>query len=115
MEIERESLPVIEFDGLEIRDYTAECEVRSSVAEVTVSAGACHKRAWSRRSDKYYCVLAGRLRFVVGDQDLDLSAGDVCVVRQGTRFSYENKFGATARMLLVHTPPFDLSDEVFEE
>ena len=54
MKIERESLKAIEFDGLEIRDYTAGRDVSSSMAEITVPAGARHKRAWSKRSDKYY-------------------------------------------------------------
>ena len=115
MKIERESLKVIEFGGLEIRDYTAEQDVSSSIAEITVPAGARHKRAWSKRSDKYYYVIDGRLSFLVNDQAVDLSAGDVCIIRQGARFSYENKTGAIAKVLLVHTPSFYLAAEVFEE
>ena len=114
MKIERESLKAIEFDGLEIRDYTAERDVSSSMAEITVPAGARHKRAWSKRSDKYYYVLDGRLSFIVDDQVVDLSTGDVCIIRQGAPFSYENKTGAVAKVLLVHTPSFDLAAEVFE-
>ena len=115
MKIERDSLPAIEFGGLEIRDYTAGRDLRSSMAEVTVPAGVGHPRAWSRRSDKLYCVLEGDVHFVVGEQVLELVTSDVCVVPQGTRFSYENRTDASARMLLVHTPPFDLCDEVMEE
>ena len=115
MKIERESLKAIEFDGLEIRDYTAERDVSSSMAEITVPAGARHKRAWSKRSDKYYYVLDGRLSFIVDDQVVDLSTGDACIIRQGVRFSYENKTGAIVKILLVHTPSFELAEEVFEE
>jgi mannose-6-phosphate isomerase-like protein (cupin superfamily) len=109
------TLAPIEFDGLEIRDYTAEEEVSSSVAEITIPPGVRHKRAWSRRSDKYYYVVEGTLDFVVGDETYILSGGDVCVIPQGVRFSYENKARSTARAVLVHTPGFDLAEEVFEE
>ena len=115
MKIERESLKAIEFDGLEIRDYTAGRDVSSSMAEITVPAGARHKRSWSKRSDKYYYVLDGRLSFIVDDQVVDLSTGDACIIRQGVRFSYENKTGAIVKILLVHTPSFELAEEVFEE
>jgi mannose-6-phosphate isomerase-like protein (cupin superfamily) len=115
MKIERASLKAIEFDDLEIRDYTAERDCSSSMAEITVPAGARHKRAWSKRSDKYYYVIGGRLSFIVDNQIVDLSTGDACIIRQGVRFSYENKTGAVAKLLLVHTPSFDLAEEVFEE
>ncbi len=85
------------------------------MAEFMISAGARHKRAWSRRSDKYYYVVNGQLSFIINDQVVDLSTGDACIIRQGLRFSYENKTGAIARLLLVHTPSFELGEEVFEE
>lgn len=115
MKIEREFLNAIEFDGLEILDYTADQDCKSSIAEITVPAGARHKRAWSERSDKYYYVIDGGLEFIVDGQAVDLSTGDVCIVHQGVRFSYENRTGVVTRVLLVHTPSFDLADEVFEE
>ncbi|NOX65803.1 MAG: cupin domain-containing protein [Chlorobi bacterium] len=115
MKIERKSLKAIKFDGLEIRDYTAELDGSSSMAEITVPAGAQHKLAWSKRSDKYYYVIEGRISFTVDDLVADFSAGDACIIRQGVRFSYENKTGVVARVLLVHTPSFVLAEEVFEE
>ena len=115
MKIERDSLATIDFEGLEIRDYTAGVEVSSSVAEVIVPASARHRRAWSKRSDKYYYVLEGRLSFTVGVTTLDLAVGDCCIVRKGNRFSYGNPTGERAKVLLVHTPRFDLAEEVFED
>lgn len=115
MKIERDSLRPFDFEGLEIRDYTAGAEVSSSVAEITVPAGARHRRAWSKRSDKYYYMLEGSLSFTVGVKTLDLTVGDCCIVRQGSRFSYGNPTSEPARVLLVHTPRFDLSEEVFED
>ncbi|MFC2144104.1 cupin domain-containing protein [Acidobacteriota bacterium] len=115
MKIELESVAPFDFNGLEIRDYTADRLGSSSFAEITVPAGVRHRRAWSRRSDKYYFGLQGRLQFMVDDRAVDLAAGDLLVIRQGERFSYENRTEEVAKLLLVHTPSFDLSQEVFEE
>ena len=114
MKIALESVKVFEFDGLEIRDYTAELDVSSSMAEITVPPGIRHKQAWSKRSDKYYYIVDGNLRFIIDDQVVDLTIGDVCIIRKRIRFSYENKTEAVAKVLLVHTPTFDLTEEVFE-
>ena len=115
MKIELESLDAFEFYGLEIRDYTAGREGSSSMAEIMVPAGTRHERAWSKRSDKYYYVIEGRLSFIVDKQVLNISSGDVCIIHQGTRFSYENQTGETAKLLVVHTPSFELVEEIFEE
>jgi mannose-6-phosphate isomerase-like protein (cupin superfamily) len=115
MKIERDSLDVFEFYGLEIRDYTAGWEGSSSIAEITVPAGGRHERAWSKRSDKYYYVINGRFSFIVDNQVLNISSGDVCIIHQGKRFSYENVTGETARLLVVHTPSFEPDGEIFEE
>lgn len=115
MRIERDSLRPFDFEGLEIRDYTAGADVSSSVAEITVPAGTRHRLAWSKRSDKYYYLLEGRLSFTLGAETLDLAVGDCCIVRRGERFSYRNPASEPAKVLLVHTPRFDLAAEVFEE
>jgi mannose-6-phosphate isomerase-like protein (cupin superfamily) len=115
MKIELESLQPFNFEGLEIRDFTADRSNSSSFAEITVPSGVRHRRAWSRRSDKYYFGLQGTLEFMVDDRSVDLGAGDLLIIRQGDRFSYENRAEEVAKILLVHTPSFDLSQEVFEE
>ena len=115
MKIEHESVTPFDFDGLEIRDYTADRHSSSSFAEITVPAGVRHRLAWSRKSDKYYFGLQGTLHFTVDDRAVALAAGDLCIIRQGDRFSYENRTEEVAKVLLVHTPSFDLSQEEFEE
>jgi len=55
----------IGFEGLHILDYTAGRETRSSIAEITVPPGARHRKAWSRRSDKYYFTISGKVEFIV--------------------------------------------------
>jgi mannose-6-phosphate isomerase-like protein (cupin superfamily) len=103
----------MDFGGLSILDYTADADLGSSLATIDVPPGASHAKAWSRNSDKYYFVIHGGVRFMVGDEITDLAAGDFCFVRRGTVFSYENVNGEAAGLLLVHTPAFELAAEVF--
>jgi mannose-6-phosphate isomerase-like protein (cupin superfamily) len=49
----------------------------------------------------------------VDDETTDLATGDFCFVRQGSVFSYENVSIEPAGLILVHTPAFELSAEVF--
>lgn len=113
MLVRRNSLEPINFDGLSIFDYTANMELGSSLASIAVPPGGRHPRAWSRRSDKYYFVTEGRVQFTVDYKTEELAEGDFCFVRQGLVFSYENVTNRPASLILVHTPMFDLSAEVF--
>lgn len=115
MMITRDSVSPLDFEGLEIRDYTHDLKPSSSVAQITVPAGARHRPSWSKRSDKYYFGLRGKLSFTVGDLVVELAAGDLCIIHKGDRFGYENTSDEVATVLLVHTPSFDLSQEVFED
>lgn len=94
-------------------DYTSELDRGSSFAVITVPPGAAHIESWSKRSDKYYYVMAGKLEFTLDAEQQDLSAGDFCVVMQGQHFSYLNRESKEARICLVHTPSFDLKSEMF--
>jgi len=111
--VTRESLKPIEFDGLRIFDYTAGQQVGASLAVIDVPSGATHAEAWSRRSDKYYLILAGEIHFTLEGDARVLTAGDFCLVRRGHHFSYSNDGAGTATLLLVHEPSFDLNEEVF--
>lgn len=102
-----------DFDGLAIRDYTAGHETTASFAVITVPPGAVHPEAWSRRSDKFYYVVAGALEFVDGGRVQVLSAGDFCLVAKGEHFSYRNASGMPATLCLFHAPSFDAESEVF--
>ena len=115
MIIRRATLNPIDFDGLEILDYTADVESDSSLAHIAVPPGARHAEAWSKRSDKYYLVTAGSVRFVIDGAPADLGTGDFCLIRQGQRFSYTNVESVDAALVLVHTPAFRLEDDVFSD
>jgi mannose-6-phosphate isomerase-like protein (cupin superfamily) len=115
MIITRQSLTQFDFEGLEIRDFTNGRDSSSSLAEVTVPAGARHRCAWSKRSDKYYFGLQGTLSFTVDEAVVELGVGDLCIIHRGERFSYENRSNEVSKVLLVHTPSFDPSQEVFDD
>lgn len=111
--VKRRSQKPIEFGDLSITDFTGGREVSSSVALIDVPPGARHAEAWSRRSDKYYVVVSGVVQFEVEGVELNATAGDFVLVRQGERFRYRNDRREPAQLVLVHTPSFDLAAEVF--
>ena len=115
MIVKRDSVAPIDFSGLRILDYTANLDLASSFAVVTVPPGGSHPVTWSKRSDKYYWVVAGTLDFALDGETHTLSAGDFCLVPQGQRFSYQNPGTEDVQLVLVHTPSFDLDAEVFED
>ncbi len=114
MIVRSEDIKALEFDGLSIRDYTSQCNERSSFAVIHVPPGVGHKLSWSKRSDKYYYRIKGELEFTINDTVHRLGARDFCLVKKGERFGYKNDTGEPASLVLVHTPCFDLSQEVFE-
>lgn len=115
MKIARNSLSSFDFNGLNIADYTSGKDTSSSLAEITVSPGVEHAKAHSGRSDKYYYVLTGWLQFYADEESFELHEGDLCVILKGQRFSYRNASTETAKILLIHTPAFELESEVFDK
>ncbi|MBN1955840.1 MAG: cupin domain-containing protein [Anaerolineae bacterium] len=109
------SVQPFDFEGLEIRDYTAGLSTGSSLATIHIPPGTRHPRARSERSDKYYYLLSGRVRFGLEEEEGDLAAGDFVLVPQGQPFWYENRTLSPAVLLLVHTPAFDPDAERFVE
>jgi mannose-6-phosphate isomerase-like protein (cupin superfamily) len=116
MLVRKQVLEPIDFGGLKVFDYTAALagnpDLGASVAVIDVPSGAGHAESHSLRSDKYYLVIAGAVDFVLGGATSTLAAGDFCHVRKGEPFSYRNADRRAARLVVVHTPPFDLADEV---
>jgi mannose-6-phosphate isomerase-like protein (cupin superfamily) len=58
-------------------------------------------------------VTQGQVQFTVDDETSELTKGDFCFVRQGLVFSYMNVSNEPAGLIVVHTPEFELSAEVF--
>jgi mannose-6-phosphate isomerase-like protein (cupin superfamily) len=100
-----------DYHGLQISDYTAGAALASSVAVIDVAPQVTHPPAFNRASQKFYFVLAGHVTFEVDDSLVEIGPGDLLVVPVNSPFSYCSKSGS-ARLLLVHTPPFDSAQEV---
>ena len=115
MIVRHNSVEAINFEGLQIYDYTAGGQTSSSLALIEIPPGIRHREAWSKRSDKYYYVVAGRILFSLNGEEYDLTSGDFCLVRQGQHFRYENRTEEPVTLLLVHTPSFDLDSEMFTD
>ncbi|MGD2147097.1 MAG: cupin domain-containing protein [Anaerolineae bacterium] len=115
MIIRRDRVEPFDFQGLEIRDYTAGREISSSFGVITVPPGESHAEAWSKRSDKYYFVVTGSVEFALDGDEVTLSEGDLCIVARGQHFKYRNPGPNAARLCIVHTPSFDPGSEVFVE
>ena len=114
MKISKISVNPIDIDGLKIIDYTSGKNLSSSIAEITVPSGVKHKKAWSKRSDKYYYIISGCLQFTIADEEYELVTGDTCIVKQGQQFFYSNLSSEESKLILFHTPSFDLDSEIFE-
>jgi aminoglycoside 6'-N-acetyltransferase len=101
----------LDFHGLTITDLGAVAEGSASAAVVGVPARGEHPFAYSSACHKLYFVLEGRLRFVVGGVHYTAESGDAVVASRGTVFAYSEEWGAAARCLLIHIPPFDADAE----
>ena len=114
MIVKKEQATKIDFDGLNILDYTAGYDEASSFATINVPQNSRHKVSWSKRSDKYYYVVNGEVTFNIDDKTTTLKQGDFCIIKKGSKFYYYNESGRDAMLILVHTPAFDINQEVFE-
>lgn len=115
MIVRRDALQAIDFVGLKIFDYSAEAGLSCSLATIEVPVGGVHPEAFSRRSDKYYLVLTGEVELSLEGKSVQLGPGDFCFVEQGKRFAYKNEGSEPARLVLVHSPSFELDSEVMVE
>ena len=104
-----------DFRGLTIRELTPKGLDTASFAEIEVPPGASHQTARSIRSDKVYYCTQGTVLFRVAGREIKLEAGDLLLIPKGDWFSYRNDTDQTARLFLVHIPPFDLEHEEFQD
>ncbi len=76
MIIRKTELTSFDFSGLEIFDYTAKGNEKSSFAIIKVKPDVKHQLSWSKRSDKYYYVINGNIEFSINDENITLHEGD---------------------------------------
>jgi len=111
MLIRQQDRDPFDFHGLTIRDFGAVAEESASVAVVDVPAHGEHPYAYSSVCHKCYFIVEGRLRFDVDGVAYTAERGDLVVIPKGIKFRYFDHCGVPARLLLVHTPPFDAEAE----
>ena len=104
-----------DFRGLQIRELTQEKLSSASIAEIEVPVYGKHPTARSIKSDKLYLCIGGSVTFNCDNRKIKLTPKDVLVIPKGEWFSYQNKGISTARLILVHVPPFSLDYEEFRE
>lgn len=114
MIIKKNEVDAIDFIGLEIFDYTAKPNEKSSFLVIKVKPDISHQLSWSTSSDKYYYILNGSLEFCIDDKNISLNEGDFCIIKKGEKFKYKNISENTAVLILIHTPNFILEKEIFE-
>lgn len=104
-----------DFRGLQIRELAPK-ELKSvSVAEIQVPPGARHETARSTKCDKLYIGVEGTVLFRVENRASRLEPGDLLLIRKNEWFDYGNDGDKTAKVILIHVPPFDLECEEFRE
>ncbi|MBN1399092.1 MAG: cupin domain-containing protein [Bacteroidetes bacterium] len=114
MVIRKKEITAIDFGGLEIFDYTAKCNDKSSFAVIRVKPNVNHQLSRSKRSDKYYYVINGNIEFLINNEIITLNEGDFCIIKKGDKFLYKNNSNEIVTLVLVHTPSFILEEEVYE-
>ena len=108
-----DDVEAFDFHGLQIREIQR--SDRSSLAEIDVAPGTIHPKARSTASDKIYTCLEGSISFVVDGQNVVLSERETLVIDVDTWFEYSNLGSKMARLLLTHTPAFNLEAEEFSD
>lgn len=114
MIIKKEEVNTINFNDLRILDYTAKCNERSSFAIIKVPPNIGHQLSWSKRSDKFFYIVEGKIDFFINNNNYTLDKGDFCIIKKGDKFKYKNNTNKVVSLVLIHTPNFDLNEEVFE-
>ena len=104
-----------DFGGLKIRELTPGDLSEASIAEIQVAPGCSHQRARSNKSDKIYFCLQGAVSFRVEGQDVALVNQDLLLIPKNEWFDYRNDQAETARLLLIHIPPYEIEAEEFAE
>ncbi len=59
---------------------------------------------WHRRATEAYYVVEGTLRFMAGDQSMDISSGGFVLARPGLTHAFANVTDSTTRFLMFVSP-----------
>ena len=111
------SKDVVPFDfcGLKIRELTPRDLSEAPIVEIEVAAGCCHKKARSNKSGTINFCFPGAVSFRVEGQNVALDNHDLLLIPNNEWFDYRSDKEETARLLLLHLPPFEIEAEEFAE
>jgi mannose-6-phosphate isomerase-like protein (cupin superfamily) len=115
MIIKSKEIQALNWEGLLISDFTSNQNTQSSFAKIKILSGTKHKISWSEVSEKIYYVLKGQLHFMIDNKDYVLNEGDLCIVPVNSKFAYMNKTDSPVETILIHSPKFDIGNEVFQD
>jgi mannose-6-phosphate isomerase-like protein (cupin superfamily) len=107
--------PFITLDGSEIRELAgipSGNAANQSLAEATVPPRARTERHYHRRSEEIYLFTAGAGRMALGDEELDIRAGDCVVIPPGTPHRLENTGSQPLVLLCCCAPAYSHEDTV---
>jgi mannose-6-phosphate isomerase-like protein (cupin superfamily) len=109
--------PYVTRDGSSVREIAGPAPGNASnqsLAEATVTAGGETVEHFHRASEEIYAFVSGRGRMRLGDEEAEVSAGDVVVIPPGVR----HKLWAESEPLVVlcaSSPPYSHDDTVLCE
>jgi len=103
----RRAAPVVErFDVFDVQQVTRGTALESIVAADMVCIGTHAKSQVHRhlRSETVLFILEGRARAIVGEQTIDVQAGDRVLINKGVYHGFETA-ASSLRFLSVQSPP----------
>ncbi len=104
-----------DFGGLKIRELTPRDLSEAPIAEIEVAPGCSHKRGRSNKSGKINFCFQGAVSYRVEGQNVALDNQDLLLIPNNEWFDYRSDKEETARLLLLHLPPFEIEAEEFAE
>jgi mannose-6-phosphate isomerase-like protein (cupin superfamily) len=110
--------PFITADGSEIRELAGVPSgnaVNQSLAQATVPAGAGTIEHFHRTSEEIYWFTRGRGRMRLGDEELEVTAGDCVVIPPGVRHKLWASDDGELVLLCCCAPPYSHDDTVLLE
>lgn len=97
-------------NALYLRALVTAAEHGPHVSVTWVQLAGRHRRLRTARSTRVYTVLAGAIRFQVGDQPAEhLCAGDLVIVPRGTAY----ELAGTGTYLVINAPAFMAGDDEY--
>lgn len=100
-----------QFADLWLRELSPADMQSGSIAEVTIPIGVERPARESRKIDRVYVGVSGRVAFTVDGEQVDIERGDLIHIAQGETYGFLNAGTEEARLLLFRAPAPSIPDE----